>query len=75
MMNVDLPNPFMGVSIFSERKYYTEMDNLAGRMELDPETIARAKKVLAFYLNLYKEDRILPKDYTVSLHGRRTGTE
>jgi len=37
-------------------------------MKLDQATIAQAKKILAFYLNLYKEDRILPKDYSVTLH-------
>ncbi len=68
MMNLDLPNPFMGVPIFSERKYYQELENPATKMEFDRETIARAKKVLAFYLNLYKEDRIIPRDYTVTLH-------
>jgi phosphoglycerol transferase MdoB-like AlkP superfamily enzyme len=68
MMGIDLPNPFMGLSVFSERKYYTDVESsLAGRMQLDPATISRAKKVLAFYLNLYKEDRIIPKDYTVRL--------
>ena len=65
MMNVDLANPFMGVSIFSERKYYTEIESLSSNMVLDPATVALAKKVIAFYLNLYKEDRILPKDYVV----------
>ncbi|HOD14006.1 MAG TPA: LTA synthase family protein [Spirochaetota bacterium] len=68
MMDMDLPNPFMGIPIFSERKYYKNMDNPTGAMKLDQATIAQAKKILAFYLNLYKEDRILPKDYSVTLH-------
>lgn len=68
MMGIDLPNPFMGVSIFSERKYYKEPNNPMSKMELNQATITRAKKVLAFYLNLYREDRILPRDYTVTLH-------
>lgn len=66
MMNLDMANPFMGLSIFSERPYYKRKNNsVADFKNLDAKKIAEAKKLISFFLNLYREDRILPKDYTV----------
>jgi phosphoglycerol transferase MdoB-like AlkP superfamily enzyme len=69
MMNLDLANPFMGLSIFSERPYYKRKNSPGQGNEdfknIDAKKIDEAKKMLSFFLNLYREDRILPKDYTV----------
>ncbi len=83
MMNLDLANPFMGLSIFSERPYY-KRDKSGGQksagnksegqkgqdlsMKMDAQQFEKAKKILGFYLNTYREDRILPKDYKVQLY-------
>ncbi len=82
MMNLDLANPFMGMSIFADRPYYTSDANTPGRkgkgekerpamdlsMKMDAKQYEKAKKILGFYFNTYREDRILPKDYTVKLY-------
>ena len=70
MMNIDLANPFMGLPIFSERPFYKRRKNQGGdlSMKFDAQQYEQAKKILGFYLNTYREDRILPKDYTVKLY-------
>ncbi|MBN2159297.1 MAG: LTA synthase family protein [Spirochaetes bacterium] len=73
MMNIDLPNPFMGLSIFSERPFYSKKGGDLGKgLELkgsyDQKQIAKAKKLIGFYINLYRQDRILPKDFQVKLY-------
>lgn len=67
MMRLDLANPFMGLSIFSERPFYKRKDAKRDDMkqEMSAEKAAKTKKLIGFYLNLYREDRILPKDYKV----------
>jgi hypothetical protein len=73
MMNLDLANPFMGLSIFSERPFYKR--NASGTsaggdlsMKFNAQQYEKAKKILGFYLNTYREDRILPRDYTVKVY-------
>jgi phosphoglycerol transferase MdoB-like AlkP superfamily enzyme len=70
MMNLDMANPFMGLSIFSERPYYKRDENKSGKkvFEFDESKIEEAKMIIGFYLNLYKEDRIIPKDYKVKFN-------
>ncbi len=86
MMNLDLANPFMGLSIFSERPYYVRPGSIGqsvgqdkgkdkgkGKgqdlsMNMDVRQFEYAKKLLGFLLNVYREDRILPRDYTVKLY-------
>jgi phosphoglycerol transferase MdoB-like AlkP superfamily enzyme len=66
MMNLDMANPFMGLSIFSERPYYKAKNNsIAEIKNIDAKKVEEAKKLLSFFLNLYREDRIIPKDYSV----------
>ena len=66
MMNLDMANPFMGLSVFSERPYYKRKKQSIGDFKnIDAKKMAEAKKLLSFFLNLYREDRIIPKDYTV----------
>ncbi len=73
MMRLDLANPFMGLSIFSERQYYKRADASKGnaskgsdmQKEMSADEIAKTKKLIGFYLNLYREDRIVPKGYKV----------
>ncbi|HPV41832.1 MAG TPA: LTA synthase family protein [Spirochaetota bacterium] len=67
MMNLDLANPFMGLSIFSERSYY-KRENADLSMKFDAQQYEKAKKILGFYLNTYREDRILPRDFKVQLY-------
>ncbi|MBN1497750.1 MAG: LTA synthase family protein [Spirochaetes bacterium] len=70
MMRLDLANPFMGLSIFSERPFYERQVVKPEEINKDmtPEKIESAKKLLGFYFSLYREDRIVPKDYTVRFH-------
>ncbi len=67
MMNLDLANPFMGLSIFSERPYYRP-DKANLNLKYDEKQYETAKKILGFYLNTYREDRILPRDFKVQLY-------
>lgn len=77
MMNIDLANPFMGMSIFSDRPYYStkSKDNkgvpnkgLDMNVKLDEKDFNKVKMLIGFYLNIYREDRMLPKNYTVQLY-------
>lgn len=66
MMNLDLPNPFMGVSIFSERPFYNSFMLAAPAKKMPMEkAVEQGKKYIEFIINLYKTDRIIPKDYQV----------
>ncbi len=69
MMNKDLPNPFMGLSVFADRRFYTskKFEERINPLNVDfsEEQVKKAKKVLGFYLNLYRENRIIPADYKV----------
>jgi len=82
MMNIDLPNPFMGLSIFGDRRRIAAsstgggnnlMAGISKEGEFDPSKIDRAtfeqaKKVIDFFFNIYTTDSILPPDYRVRLH-------
>jgi phosphoglycerol transferase MdoB-like AlkP superfamily enzyme len=49
MMNLDMANPFMGLSIFSERQYYERKNNsVVDFKNLDAKKIAEAKKLSVF---------------------------
>ena len=74
MMNKDLANPFMGLTIFSERNYIAnrQADGYRSKKSVseikavyDEKQIEKAKKILSFYLHLYRENRILPDGYKV----------
>jgi phosphoglycerol transferase MdoB-like AlkP superfamily enzyme len=67
MMNLDLPNPFMGLSIFSERPYYKRGSVSMSEVmfELDEKGMRKARQLLGFYNRLYRTDRILPPHYKV----------
>ena len=74
MMNKDLANPFMGLSIFSERKLISDRQAHSTRSKgsvseikavYDEKQIEKAKKILGFYLHLYRENRIIPEGYEV----------
>lgn len=71
MMNVDLANPFAGLSIFSERPLYpfkmVEMKEAFTQEKMTPESIAAAKRVIQFYLYVYNQDRIVPKNHKIKL--------
>ncbi len=68
MMNLDLANPFMGLSIFSGRQYYKRESSGDLEITMDEKKFEKVKKLLGFYLNTYREDRILPEDYSVRLY-------
>jgi hypothetical protein len=73
MMNLDLPNPFMGLSIFSERIYYQRAkasvakanSKVKFKFNVDEKAMEQAKQLLGFYNRLYRTDRILPPHYKV----------
>ena len=74
MMNKDLANPFMGLSIFSERNIIANRQTDSSRSKkpvseikavYDEKQIEKAKKILSFYLHLYRENRIRPDGYKV----------
>src|SRR5271157_2524852 len=61
---------FMGLSVFSDRKYHAQKgvgSKGAGsiNVEYDEKQIGKMKKVLGFYLHLYRNNLIIPSDYKV----------
>ena len=70
MMDLDLANPFTGLSIFSERMYYSSKLNTSKDVNIlfDEKKINEFKKMLGFYLNIYKEDRIVPPGYKIKFN-------
>lgn len=77
MMNKDLANPFMGLSVFSERKWLMNQQVNSQQLKssgtelkavFEEKQIEKAKKMLNFYIHLYREDRILPNDYKIKFN-------
>jgi phosphoglycerol transferase MdoB-like AlkP superfamily enzyme len=66
MMNLDLENPFIGLSIFSERDYFNRNAPVEKPVDLaSPKILEWNKKINNMYRFLYKKDRILPETYKV----------
>ncbi len=60
MMNIDLPNPFMGHSIFSEKKYYEGMvpvPAVVARLDARAKPMTKEKKEISFSLSEMQKAR------------------